>query len=348
MKLGDFDYELPESQVAQEALADRGASRLMVVPSDAAPPVHATFRDLPDYLSDGDLLVVNESRVLPARLMMRRQSGGRVEALYLRHDGDDGLVAWVRPLGRLRPGEALTCEDGETVVRFDRVVGEREARVRVPGGDVIGLLERLGHVPLPPYIRRDDRADDRDRYQTVFARADGSVAAPTAGLHFDRHLLAELDSREIRCAPVVLHVGPGTFAPLEHDTVTDNELHSEVFSLCADTISRITRARSQGRRIIAVGTTVTRALESAHAMGWLEDPARDRCGATNLFIYPGYEFQVVDCLVTNFHLPQSSLLMLVCAFAGRERVLSCYREAVDSGYRFFSYGDAMLLSRYTA
>jgi len=347
MRVDAFDYDLPEASIAQEALPDRAASRLMVVDgtADANPVADTSFRQLPEFLDPGDLVVVNRSRVVPARLALRRASGGRVEVLYLESDGEEAFLAWARPLGRLRPGEILTGEDGKARLRFDGGIDARTARFVIDGGgeSVEQLLDRLGHVPLPPYIRRDDRRDDRDRYQTVFARERGSVAAPTAGLHFDDALLTALEARGVETASIVLHVGPGTFAPLEHEEVADNALHAERFSMPADTLERIQRARREGRAVVAVGTTVTRALEAAHAAGWLEAAPADHAGQTNLFIRPGYTFGVVDRLVTNFHLPRSSLLMLVCAFAGRRRVLGCYTEAVRSGYRFFSYGDAMLV-----
>ena len=349
MRLDAFDFDLPEASIAQEALPDRAASRLMVVdgPAAATPVTDTRFRQLPEFLDRGDLVVVNRSRVVPARLALRRASGGRVEALYLESLGNDAFLAWARPLGRLRPGEVLTGEDGRTRVRFDGVAGERTARFVIDGGgeSVEGLLDRLGHVPLPPYIRRDDRRDDHDRYQTVFARERGSVAAPTAGLHFDQRLLTALTARGVETASIVLHVGPGTFAPLEHEQVDENELHAERFSIPAETLERIQRTRRDGRAIVAVGTTVTRALEAAHAAGWIEAAPTDRSGGTSLFIRPGYTFGVVDGLVTNFHLPRSSLLMLVCAFAGRQRTLDCYARAVRSGYRFFSYGDAMFVKQ---
>ena len=349
MRLDAFDYDLPDASIAQEALPERAASRLMVVDGGAGdtPVADTTFRALPDYLEPGDLVVVNRSRVVPARIALRRASGGRVEALYLRDDGAGAFLAWARPLGRLRAGEVLTAEDGRTQLRFDGVPAERTARfvIEGEGESVAAMLDRLGHVPLPPYIRRDDRADDRDRYQTVFARERGSVAAPTAGLHFDDNLLAALEARGVETASIVLHVGPGTFAPLEHEEVGRNQLHAERFTVPAETIERIRRARAEGRAVVAVGTTVTRALEAAHAAGWLETSPEDHEGETNLFIRPGYAFGVVDRLVTNFHLPRSSLLMLVCAFAGRERTLGCYAEAVRNGYRFFSYGDAMLITQ---
>jgi S-adenosylmethionine:tRNA ribosyltransferase-isomerase len=347
MRLDDFSYHLPESAIAQQAPADRASSRLMVVDrAGALAPVDAAFRDLPDLLDASDVVVVNRSRVVPARMLLFRASGAAIEVLFIRALGPDRFVAWVRALRRLSTGEALYSESGEALVRFVEPLGDREAVLRVDPAtraSLDALLDRDGHVPLPPYIRRPDTPDDRERYQTVFAREKGSVAAPTAGLHFDADVLSRLRGRGIDVVSLVLHVGPGTFQPLEHDVVEDNVLGREPFVLDEDTARRIIDARASGRRIVAVGTTVTRALETAAERGWLEEPPSTRSGETNLFIHPGYTFRVVDRLVTNFHLPRSSLLLLVSAFLGRERTLECYRRGVERGYRFYSYGDAMLI-----
>jgi S-adenosylmethionine:tRNA ribosyltransferase-isomerase len=361
MRLENFDYVLPETLIAQHALPDRAGSRLMVV--DRAQPAgragqepdaghaveHAVFRDLQRFLDENDLLVINRSRVLPARMFVRRRSGGRVELLYTRDRGGGEFEAWVKPIGRLKGGEVLLCDDERFRVRFLEKTGERGGllRLETTGDDVVELddvFESLGHVPLPPYIRRPDEPGDRDRYQTVFASEKGSVAAPTAGLHFDEALLSALVEQGVTIAPLVLHVGPGTFSPLDDDEVESNRLQSESFEIPESTIEDIRNAREDGRRVVALGTTVTRALETAHEMGWFDAPAGGgRSAETNLFVYPGYKFQVVDRLITNFHLPKSSLLLLVCAFLGRERTLECYRIAVDRSYRFYSYGDAMLI-----
>jgi S-adenosylmethionine:tRNA ribosyltransferase-isomerase len=348
MRLADFSYDLPESLIAQEAPADRSSSRLLVVDRDGNDdPADATFRDLPNLLDERDIVVVNRSRVLPARLHARRASGARVEVLFIRRVDGGRFIAWVRGLAKLKRGERLSGEGGGFVLHFVEPVGDREAVMefeRTADADTLDVfLKRHGHVPLPPYIRREDKPEDRDRYQTVFAEEDGSIAAPTAGLHFDDATLTRLETRGTEVLSLVLHVGPGTFSPLEHAVVEDNDLHGESYTIAADALARIAIARAAGRRIVAVGTTVTRALESAHAAGWLEAPGRDRAGETNLFIYPGYKFRVVDRLITNFHLPQSSLLLLVSAFLGRERTLECYRAAVARRYRFYSYGDAMLI-----
>lgn len=356
MRLEDFDYDLPETLIAQRALADRAASRLMVVdrndPFDRARPVraHAVFRDLPDYLDENDILVLNRSRVVPARLLLERETGGVVELLFLGVRGDDRFEAWVRPLARMKEGEVLAGGDARYRFRFLKKTGERSGLIRFEPMDAgsAGLenaLEEMGHVPLPPYIRRPDEPGDRERYQTVYAREKGSVAAPTAGLHFDEALLDELKRRGVAVVPLVLHVGPGTFSPLDCGEVEANRLQSEMFEIPASTIETLREGREAGKRVVAVGTTVTRALESAGAMGWFDTPPPDhgRAAATNLFVYPGYRFEIVDRLITNFHLPRSSLLLLVCAFLGRERTLACYRTAVETKYRFYSYGDAMLI-----
>jgi S-adenosylmethionine:tRNA ribosyltransferase-isomerase len=353
MHLREFDYDLPEELIAQHPLQERAASRLMVVDrrrSGGAVAAHGVFRDLPRYLDQNDVVVVNRSRVVPARLLLRRASGGEVEVLYLRARGTRDFDAWVRPAARLHPGEVLSCGDGRFRFRFVSRTSQREALVRFEPADGVDVtleaaLESVGHVPLPPYIRRPDEPVDRTRYQTVYAREGGSVAAPTAGLHFDEPLMSDLSQAGVTVVPLVLHVGPGTFSPLDEEEVEANDLQSEAFLMPAQSIADISRAREAGKRIVAVGTTVTRALESADAMGWFDSPppAHGRAAATNLFIYPGYEFRIVQRLITNFHLPRSSLLLLVCAFAGRERTLECYRQAVDRGYRFYSYGDAMLI-----
>jgi len=347
MRLDEFSYDLPESQIAQEALPDRSASRLMVVDREGeSDPTDRVFRDLPDYFEAGDVLVVNRSRVVPARLLLRRATGASIEVLYVRSIDDRRFVAWVRSMRRLRAGEPLYDEAGRALLRFQEPKGEREAIVQIDPASNMSLediLEREGHTPLPPYIHRPDTRADRDRYQTVYAREKGSVAAPTAGLHFDDALLDRLQDRGVDVVSLTLHVGPGTFQPLESDAVEENALEGEEIRIDASAIERIARARAEGRPVTAVGTTATRALESAAALGWLDQAPRDRAGATNLFIYPGYNFQAVDRLITNFHLPRSSLLLLVAAFLGRDRTLSCYRLAVDRGYRFYSYGDAMYI-----
>jgi S-adenosylmethionine:tRNA ribosyltransferase-isomerase len=344
LRVDDFSYHLPESLIAQEPARERTASRLLVVSRRGEVPArHATFASLPEFLRDGDVLVVNRTRVVPARLIARRDDGVEVEVFFVRALDERRFVAWARPLRKLHEGVVLHV--GETAIRFGGRVTEREAKFEIVGDAVTvdEFLESNGHVPLPPYIRRGDVGEDRERYQTVFSRERGSVAAPTAGLHFDDALIATLKERGVDVREVLLHVGPGTFQPLEHDIVEENRLGSETFAIDAATLCAVADAKRERRRVIAVGTTTTRVLETAAQRGWLDAPFEDRHGETGLFIYPGFEFRVIDGLVTNFHLPQSSLLMLVCAFLGTDRTLGLYKEAVAREYRFYSYGDAMLV-----
>jgi S-adenosylmethionine:tRNA ribosyltransferase-isomerase len=345
LRVEEFSYPLPEALIAQAPAATRTASRLLVASrSGDTPARHATFAELPEFLRDGDLLVVNRTRVVPARLLARRDDGLEAEVFFVRALDERRFVAWAKPLRKLHQGDLLRV--AEALIRYCGRETERDARFEIEHGaeSVEDLLESVGHVPLPPYIRRADQAGDRERYQTVFAREKGSVAAPTAGLHFDDALLAALKERGVDVRSLVLHVGPGTFQPLEHDEVEANRLASEALEIGADTLAAVAAAKREGRRVVAVGTTATRALETAAARGWFEPPFQDRRGETDLFIYPGYQFRVVDALVTNFHLPKSSLLILVCAFLGTERTLALYNEAVAKEYRFYSYGDAMIVS----
>jgi S-adenosylmethionine:tRNA ribosyltransferase-isomerase len=283
---------------------------------------------------------------MPARLFVYRESGGAVEVFVTRVEGDRLFRALIGSSKRPREGEILRPKDGSFALKIEESLDAREMRLSVASpGPITDILRNNGHVPLPPYIRRADEAEDRLRYQTVYADESGSVAAPTAGLHFDRPLLDRLRSGGVDILSVVLHVGLGTFLPLDSEVVEDNSLHGERFSVEGKVVQKIREGKAAGRRIIAVGTTVTRVLESIHAQGLFERPlpGRQLEGETNLFIYPGFDFRVVDGLITNFHLPKSSLLLLVCAFLGREKTLACYNEAVSCKYRFYSYGDAMFI-----
>ena len=356
--INDYDYELPQELVAQEPLPERASSRLLVLDRSTRTPAHHTFQDLPDLLVPGDLLVTNRSRVLPARLLGRRRGGGEAEILLVRRREADLWEAMVRPGRRLRPGaeveigpdlrvrieETSGPTPPEDSTRYDFRHGlpgpKRLVRLLASGLDADAAIHRHGHVPLPPYIRRPDRPADRERYQTVYAREPGSVAAPTAGLHFTSDLFERLEERGIDRAELVLHVGPGTFRPVAVDDVREHRVDPEQFTLPEETAAAVSRARREGRRVVAVGTTTTRTLESAVTP---DGELRAGDGETALVITPGHTFQVVDALLTNFHLPRSSLLLLVCAFAGRERILSAYEDAVRRHYRFYSYGDAMLL-----
>ncbi len=340
MERRDFHYELPPELIAQEPLPGRSDSRLLVLEAGAGGPRDARFRDLPGLLRPGDLLVLNDTRVLPARLAGHKDTGGAVEVLAERLLSAHTLLAHVRASKAPRPGARLRLEGGlELVVR-----GRRDDlfELESPGGTPVAeLLERHGHMPLPPYIRRPDTAADRERYQTVYARRPGAVAAPTAGLHFDDALLGRIREAGVETGHITLHVGAGTFQPVRAERLEDHVMHAEWLEVAPALVERVARARERGGRVVAVGTTVVRALESAARDGALA-PFQ---GDSALFIYPGYRYRVVDALVTNFHLPESTLLMLVCAFAGRERVLAAYRHAVAARYRFFSYGDAMFLTR---
>lgn len=338
MRLSEFDYHLPDELIAQAPLEDRAASRMLVLHRDSGRIEDRHFRDLPRYLGEGDCLALNNTRVFPARLLGRKPGYERqVEIFLLKPASPDRLVwsALARPGRHLHAGarvdfsERLSCEILESGLR-----GERTVRFSCDG-DFDAELEAAGHVPLPPYIHRPDAAPDRERYQTVYAEKRGSVAAPTAGLHFTPEVLAACEARGAAVARVTLHVGLGTFQPLTHDEVSLNQLHAEPYEICGVNAERLRHAR----RIVAVGTTTVRTLESAARNGGLEPQS----GETRLFIYPGFEFQATGALLTNFHLPKSSLLLLVSAFGGPDQVLNAYRYAVDQRYRFFSYGDCMLI-----
>ena len=354
MDLADFDYELPEGLIAQAPLADRAGARMLVVDRARHRWEDRQFRDLPGYLGPGDCLVLNDSRVFPARLFGRRAGvhalpvgkknparheylTGAVEVLLLRPSaGDDReWEALVHPGRKMRVGERVRFDSGlEAEVVARREFGERTLRFET-AGDIWNEFEKIGHVPLPPYIKRQDELADRDRYQTVFARERGSAAAPTAGLHFTAQVLDECRARGADIAFVTLHVGLGTFQPLHGDRLEGRRLHSEHYSITQENVARMADAR----RLLAVGTTSVRTLESAMLSGGL----RESSGETDLFIYPGFAFQAVGAMLTNFHLPRTTLLLLVCAFAGRDLALAAYRHAVAERYRFYSYGDCMLI-----
>jgi S-adenosylmethionine:tRNA ribosyltransferase-isomerase len=340
-----YDYELPESSIAQEPLADRTASRLLVMRRWTGERQHRRFAELAEFLRAGDLLVVNETRVIPARLRAQRASGGRAEIFLVRALADARWLALVKPSAKLKPGSVVALLDASDAPAGRAIVEETAEgglrAVRFPEADAADLLARLGEVPLPPYIRRAPEESDRERYQTVFARVPGAVAAPTAGLHLTDELIARLKTKGIGMARLVLHVGPGTFRPVQVEDPRDHRVDAEWCSISAETANAVNAARERGGRVIAVGTTTTRALEAAARLGL---PLQPYEGFVDLFIHPPFEFKLVDALITNFHLPRSSLLLLVSAFAGREHVLEAYREAIAAGYRFYSYGDAMLIA----
>ena len=338
MKKSDFHYDLPPELIAQAPLPERSASRLLVVPPGDAAYADRQVRDLPEYLRAGDLLVFNDTRVIPARLHGHKDSGGRVEILLERITGAHEALAQVGASKTPKAGGRIVLDEGTAVTVLGR---EGEFfRLRFETAEPLeALLQRAGRMPLPPYIQREAGAADAERYQTLFAREPGAVAAPTAGLHFDEPLLAALRGKGVAFGHVTLHVGAGTFQPMRADSVHDHVMHSEWLNVGAELCAQVARTRAAGGRVVAVGTTVVRALESAMRDGEL----RPFAGDTRIFIFPGHPVRSVDALLTNFPLPESTLMMLVSAFAGRERILAAYAHAVRERYRFFSYGDAMLL-----
>ena len=357
MDVGDFDFDLPPDLIAQEPVADRSSSRLLHLDRETGATSHARFADLPGHLAPGDLLVVNNTRVFPARLLGRRvPTGGAVECLLIRRCAaarvnrapldDAHWEALVHPGQKLKPGAQLIFEAGRQTLHAEilerRFHGRRLIRLWSDGTATVDeVVDAIGHVPLPPYIRRSDRESDRERYQTIFAAQRGSVAAPTAGLHFTEGVNDALRARGVQIASITLHVGYGTFQPVRTERVEDHRIDAEGYEVDVSTANAVNAALDEGRRVIAVGTTTTRTLEAVAAAN--DGRLAAGAGQTDLFIFPGFRFRVIRGLVTNFHLPQSSLLMLVSAFAGRERVLGAYREAVQEGYRFYSYGDAMVI-----
>jgi len=340
-----FDYDLPPERIAQTPTRARDAARLLVLDRRTGGMQHGHVRDLVEHLRATDLLVLNNTRVLQARLLSRRRAtGGRCEVLFLRVVRAGVWEVWLKTRGRPQPGEWLDMEQGRLCLRLHGP-GEEGAWWVEPDSpeDPVVLLDRVGRPPLPPYVRRERDANldnDRDRYQTVFARRPGAIAAPTAGLHFTQDLLACLEQRGVELAWVTLHVGVGTLKPIAASTLEQHHMHTESYDVPRETVEALTRARRDGRRIVAVGTTTVRTLETVAQRSPLEPGP----GTTDLFISPPFPFRLTDALVTNFHLPRSSLLVMVSAFAGREHILSAYREAVQRDYRFYSYGDAMLIA----
>ena len=339
MKTKDFYYDLPEELIAQTPLADRASSRLMLLDKSTGEIGHSVFSRLPEYLRAGDCLVMNDSRVLPARLIGRRATGGAVEILLLTDLGDGVWECLTRP-GRKTPvGTRLFFGNGELEGEVVEAVSDGNKRIRFHySGIFLEVLEKLGRVPLPPYIKAE--LQDPERYQTVYAKNPGSAAAPTAGLHFTPELLQELEKEGVELCYVTLHVGLGTFRPVKEEEIEGHEMHSEFCCISQETAEKINAAKREGRRIVSVGTTSCRTLEAVADEKGFVRPFADW---VNIFIYPGYRFKCVDALITNFHLPESTLIMLVSALAGREQVLAAYREAVEKRYRFFSFGDAMFI-----
>lgn len=345
MRRQDFYYDLPEELIAQEPLPQRTGSRLLVLNGNNGDIQHSQFNGLTDWLEPNDLLVFNNTRVIPARLYGVKQTGGRVEILIERFLEGGSALAHVRASKSSKPGTAILITPDETsdATEFSiRVQGRRDAlfELVVDSGSWPEILKTFGHIPLPPYIERADNAKDRERYQTVFAQRDGAVAAPTAGLHFDAHLLEDIRSQGVKTAEVTLHVGSGTFQPVRAEKITDHHMHSEWLEVNEDVVAAVHRCRECKGRVVAVGTTAVRSLETAARGGTLKPFSGD----SDIFLYPGQPFNVVDAMVTNFHLPESTLIMLVAAFAGHENTMAAYQQAVDQRYRFFSYGDAMFVT----
>ena len=336
MKLSDFDFDLPKSLIAQFPSEKRTDSRLLVAGDDI---VDAIFSELDDFLRADDLLVLNDTRVIPARLFGQKESGGKVEILIERLLSDTQALAMIKASRAPKIGSFVVLENGQRAEVIDKSCGLYT--LLFSGTAILDCLNEVGHVPLPPYIERSDKKEDLSRYQTVYAQNDGAVAAPTAGLHFDEALLAQLQTRGIEHTFVTLHVGAGTFQPVKVEHIKDHHMHSEVYQVSAEAAEKIKQTRANGGRIIAVGTTAVRTLESMALKG----EGCETQGDTDIFIYPGFEFQLVDVMITNFHLPKSSLLMLVSAFISREKMFEIYNHAIDNKYRFFSYGDAMLLEK---
>ncbi len=341
MNVNDFDYSLPEDLIAKRPCENRGQSRLMLLDRLTGDVRHSRFANLPDYFRAGDLLVLNDTRVLPARLLGRKKTGGRVEILMMKTPGISAWRCMIKNSKGLNPGSVIILDNGAELELLGEPVSELWP-CGFSGGlacdAVEDLLEQSGAVPLPPYIGREADSLDNERYQTVFARRRGAVAAPTAGLHFTEGLLATLREKGVDVRFITLHTGPGTFMPIRVSNPRDHKMPDEEYEISPSVLKAVCEAKKEGRRVIAVGTTTTRALEAVFLTGM-----KSHCGSTGLFIYPGFNFQVVDGLITNFHLPCSTLLMLVCAFAGHGSVMAAYAEAIRQRYSFFSYGDAMLI-----
>ena len=341
MRTADFNYTLPDELIAQDPLEDRSSSRLMVLNRQNGSITHRVFSDVVDYLRRGDTLVINDTRVIPARLFgIKPDTGGHVELLLLKRVEADVWETLVKPGKRCRIGTILDFGDGRLSGRITDILSDGNRLISFSYDGIFEeVLDGLGQMPLPPYITH--KLKDKERYQTVYAANSGSAAAPTAGLHFTRELMKKITDKGVSIAPITLHVGLGTFRPVKADDIADHHMHSEYYSIPPETSDTIRQTKANGGRVIAVGTTSTRALESAADDNGIVET---KSGWTDIFIYPGYSFKVIDGLITNFHLPQSTLLMLVSAFAGRENVLKAYEEAVRQRYRFFSFGDAMFLT----
>jgi len=340
----DFSFDLPDALIARYPTTERTASRLLCVNGETSDISHGHFTDILDLVRPGDLMVFNDTRVIPARLFGQKETGGKIEILLERLQEDNRALAHIRSSRSPKAGAKLILADGSQV----EVLGRQDALFELqfnPAVDLLALLEQIGHMPLPPYIDREDELDDRERYQTVYGKNAGAVAAPTAGLHFDEPLLQALTNKGVETAFVTLHVGAGTFQPVKADNIFEHHMHSEFVQVSAEVCEQIKATKARGNRVIAVGTTSVRCLETAAKLSAAESEIEPVQTDTNIFIYPGYRFQVVDALVTNFHLPESTLLMLVSALAGYSTMMQAYKEAVEEKYRFFSYGDAMFITQ---
>lgn len=340
MDLKDFNYDLPEELIAQDPLEDRSSSRLMVLHKDTGRIEHKIFRDIIDYLNPGDCLVINDTKVIPARLMgIKEDTGAAIEVLLLKRNADDVWECLVKPGKKARTGARIVFGEGLLVGEIVDVIEDGNRMIKFHYEGIFEeILDKLGQMPLPPYITH--KLQDKNRYQTVYARNEGSAAAPTAGLHFTKELLEKIKEKSVNVVSITLHVGLGTFRPVKVDKIEEHRMHTETFNISKEAADTINRTRAAGGRVIAVGTTSCRTLESAAA----DDgtiPARS--GDTDIFIYPGYKFKAIDCLITNFHLPESTLIMLVSALAGRDNIMNAYETAVKERYRFFSFGDAMFI-----
>lgn len=340
MLVSDYDYDLPKELIAQDPLEDRSSSRLLVLNKNTGEFSHHHFKDIKEYLRPGDCLVINDTKVIPARLYGRKEeTGAAIEVLLLKRLTGDEWECLVRPGKKLRPGTRVEFGDGKLKGTITGMLEEGNRKIAFEYDGIFEeILDELGQMPLPPYITHELK--DKNRYQTVYAKNEGSAAAPTAGLHFTKELLEEIKAMGVEIATVTLHVGLGTFRPVKVDRIEDHHMHSEYYVVEPEQAEKINRAKREGHRIISVGTTSCRTLESAAKDGFVVAGS----GNTEIFIYPGYEFKIIDCLITNFHLPQSTLLMLVSALAGRDNIMAAYKEAVKEKYRFFSFGDAMFIT----
>lgn len=341
MRVADFSFDLPDELIARFPKEERTSSRLLKMNGDTGEIAHHVFSDIIDFITPNDLLVFNNTKVIPARMFGQKESGGKVEVLVERVLNEHSVLAHVRASKSPKEGAVLTLENSAKATMVKRHGELFELKFH---GDknVLDVLDSIGHMPLPPYIDRPDNDADRKRYQTVYGEKPGAVAAPTAGLHFDEKLMADLTAKGIEMAFITLHVGAGTFQPVRVDSIDEHVMHSEYIEVSDEVVAAIAKTKAQGGRVIAVGTTSVRSLESAAKQS--QGPLKSYFGDTDIFIYPGYEFQVIDMMITNFHLPESTLIMLVSAFSGQDHIMNAYKVAIEEQYRFFSYGDAMLLS----